>query len=206
MQQPVGVVLCGGKSSRMGIDKCLIDYHGEPQWSFIAKMLLPFCSEVIISCNKLQSENFNESLAGRKISMIVDTEPYNGQGPLSGVISAFGRFQDSSLLVVGCDYPLLSKGDIEPLIHAYTEKAPAVCYHVKEESLDIPFPAIYHSSIAPLLLTLFSQGDYSLRTALKMEKTIRLDPPYPGHLVSANSPAEVEAMRALIKGPTQDIR
>jgi len=206
MQELVGVVLCGGESSRMGIDKCTIDYHGEPQWLFMAKMLGPLCHEVVVSCRKEQVNQFKNSLTDlNRVSICPDQESFGGQGPMSGVISAFGRFPKYSLLVVGCDYPLLSIKDLEPLIQSRSNQADAVCYHLKAESLDIPFPAVYELSIASKLKTLFAEGDYSLRTALKTEKTVRLEPPNPDHLLSANTPEEVALMRERIKGRSPNI-
>lgn len=206
MQQLVGVVLCGGKSSRLGIDKCALDYHGEPQWRYTVKMLQPLCREVVVSCRNEQVNTFTASVTGMQmVSTCPDHESFGGQGPMSGVISAFERFPKASLLVAGCDYPLLTASDLKPLIESRSDGAAAVCYHLNAESLDIPFPAIYESSLAAALKQLYADGDYSLRTALKAAKTVRLQPPDPGHLASANSPGEVEHMRNRIAGRSRNI-
>lgn len=206
MRKLVGVVLCGGKSTRMGIDKSTIVYHGKPQWLHMVTILLPMCDEVLVSCRNEQADEFNRSLADLgRVSVCIDKESVAGQGPMSGVISAFEQFPESALLVTGCDYPLLGAEDLQPLINARSTKSAAVCYHLKAESLDIPFPAVYEPAMIGPLKKLFAGGNFSLRTALESEPTVRLDPPNPDHLMSANSPDEVNWMKERIAQQSRNI-
>ena len=53
-----GLVLAGGKSTRMGEDKSLIAYFGLEHRIYLAKMIAPFCEKTYISCQEDQlSEN-----------------------------------------------------------------------------------------------------------------------------------------------------
>ena len=44
-----GLVIAGGKSTRMQQDKAMIQYHGMPQYQYVYNILQPFCSETFIS-------------------------------------------------------------------------------------------------------------------------------------------------------------
>jgi len=192
MQQLMGLVLCGGKSSRLGTDKSVINYHGMPQWRYLTGMLSEVCNEVLVSCTASQATDFSKELSpSMKASFCADVEKFYGRGPMSGVLSAMEMRPAATLLVVGCDYPLLQVTDLTILVAARTEISEAVCYNLRSEALDLPFPAIYSSSIRATLLELFEEGDYSLRSGLKKSRTIRLDPPNPDRLISANTPEEV---------------
>ncbi len=203
MEQPVGLVLCGGSSSRLGVDKSTIDYHGMPQWRYVAWMLSKGCDEVLVSCNAQQAAGFaRDARLLKDTSICADDARFGGRGPMSGVLTAMELRPAVALLVVGCDYPLLEPTDLETLLQARTETCDAVCYQVRSENLDLPFPAIYTPTIRSALVKLFEEGDYSLRTGLKHGRTIRLDPPNPDRLVSANTPEEVSKIQKLVSKQT----
>ncbi len=201
MEQPVGLVLCGGKSSRLRQDKSQINYHGAPQWQFLAGMLSELCPKVIVSCSYSQAAQYSREVEGTHLANLffcVDQPALADSGPVSGVLSAFETVPATDLLVIGCDYPLIKKEDLEFLLSSRKPGTDAVCYHLEKENLDLPFPAIYERSIQKILLNLFHQGKYSLREGLREGNVLRLTPPHPERLISANTPEEVERMKARI--------
>ena len=46
-----GLVLAGGESRRMGLDKSAIEYHGKPHRDFLADLLKEYVAKVFISCH-----------------------------------------------------------------------------------------------------------------------------------------------------------
>lgn len=77
-----GLVLAGGKSTRMGEDKGLISYFGLEHRIYLAKLLAPFCEKTYISCQEVQ---LSDNLDG--YNPLIDLVP--SKGPMSGLISAF---------------------------------------------------------------------------------------------------------------------
>ena len=51
-----GLIMCGGKSSRMGTDKSRIVYQQKEQQYHVYQMLQTFCEKVFISCNAEQGK------------------------------------------------------------------------------------------------------------------------------------------------------
>ncbi len=101
-----GLVLAGGKSSRLGIDKSLISWHEEPQVIHQYKMLGKFCAQVFIS-----KQHGDELL---DLPQIVDS--FKVKGPYAGILSAFKFDPSAAWLVLACDLPLLNESDIKKLI------------------------------------------------------------------------------------------
>lgn len=203
MRQLTGLVLCGGRSARLGMDKSLIAYHGKPQWRHLTGLLTTWCPEVLVSCNAQQATTLSNEIASlNHATLCIDAEPYSAKGPMSGVLSAFSRNPNCSLLVVGCDYPLLDAGDLVPLVNARAESFNAICYHMGSTGIDLPFPAIYESTILDALKKLFEAGDYSLRSALKNNRIHKLHPPQPDHLESIDTLEGVHRMKELINRRT----
>ena len=49
-----GLVLAGGRSTRMGVSKARINWYGKEQQYYLADLLNSCCEEVFISCCKEQ--------------------------------------------------------------------------------------------------------------------------------------------------------
>ena len=79
-----GLVICGGKSSRMGMDKSMLNYHGKPQCYHMYEMLSLVCEKVFISCNEEQA---NKIIDGYQA--LIDLPCYSNTGPIAGLLTAF---------------------------------------------------------------------------------------------------------------------
>ncbi|MDX1545013.1 MAG: NTP transferase domain-containing protein, partial [Christiangramia sp.] len=76
-----GLVLAGGKSSRMGMDKGDLKYHGKPQRDHLYEMLQEVCDEVFLSLRKDQ-----EDAVKANFRTIADMDEV--RGPQNGMQSA----------------------------------------------------------------------------------------------------------------------
>lgn len=119
----IGVVLCGGQSTRMGSDKGLMK-KGEFTWAEIAFQKLQSLSlPVVVSVNDSQLLSYNNIFLQDKF--IIDTIDIHG--PLKGVLSVHKKFPSQDLLVLACDLVDL---DPEVLLYLYKE------YESKRDSYD----------------------------------------------------------------------
>src|SRR5262245_14013601 len=79
-----GLVLAGGKSSRMKMDKSLLHYHGMPQIEYAVKLLEKCCNKVFISNRQEQAQ-----LQGHEIAPQIHDQPeFRNIGPIGGILSA----------------------------------------------------------------------------------------------------------------------
>ncbi len=196
-----GLVLAGGQSRRMGQPKSLLHYHGKPQYQHVADMLSGFCERVFTSCRVEQQSLFEGA------ETILDTNSYGDIGPLNGVLSAFyAQLSESSLpawLVVGCDYPLLEKSDLEQLIRARNPNCPATVFVNPDTQFLEPLLAIYEAEAGPLLQEWLQMGNESLRRFLEKHAVQIVVPQHPACLKSVDTPEEFER---LVKGGFGDLR
>lgn len=164
-----GLVVCGGKSSRMGFDKCMISYHGRPECYRVYQLLENFCSEVYLSCNDKQTELFD---AGYFI--LPDLPDYRDIGPMAALLTACSINKNNSLLVIGCDYPFLHSIEIVHIInHAEKSKLP-VAYFNEFAGKYEPLLAWYPASSCRLLTELYAAGRFSLNEFLELSNTVKL--------------------------------
>jgi molybdenum cofactor guanylyltransferase len=86
-----GFILAGGKSSRMGRDKALLDWHGRPLVSHMIHILEDVTDQV--------------QVVGR--DPLPDRVP--GHGPLSGIATALEVSPTDANLILAVDLPFLTK-------------------------------------------------------------------------------------------------
>jgi molybdopterin-guanine dinucleotide biosynthesis protein A len=95
--EPVGVVLAGGSSSRMGRDKALLTAGGESLPAGAARRLAGVCAEVAVA------DRGRGLLAG--LPSLPDGP---GRGPAAGLLGAAAAYPGRRLLVLACDLPRVS--------------------------------------------------------------------------------------------------
>lgn len=100
-----GLILCGGAGQRMGgIDKGLMDYHGQALVDRAIARLSPQVDTIMISANRHSS-----TYATRGYPVIGDLDFDHDQpqfnGPLAGVLAGLTAMQTEWLMVVPCDCP-----------------------------------------------------------------------------------------------------
>lgn len=103
-----GFVLAGGKSSRMGRDKTLLELDGETLVERALRKLRGVCAEVAIAGGGEGLERF-----GR---VVPDLTP--GQGPLGGIVAALEQSNYEWNLFVGVDMPFVPEAALRALLAA----------------------------------------------------------------------------------------
>jgi molybdopterin-guanine dinucleotide biosynthesis protein A len=97
-----GVILAGGESSRMGINKALLPFGGEMMAERQIRLMSELCPHIMLVTN---DPSDYRRLDREGLEFIPDRYP--GHGPISGLHAALSR-SDSPIWVVGCDQPFLS--------------------------------------------------------------------------------------------------
>ena len=130
-----GLVLSGGKSTRMGKDKGLIEYHGIPQRDYIYNLLNQVCDETFLSVRKDQVTEIP-----KEFQVIVDEDVY--KGPYNGILSAHQKYPNVAWLVLACDLPLIDVAALKELIKERNTTKFATAFAVKQNPLPEPLCAI----------------------------------------------------------------
>ena len=148
-----GLVLAGGKSTRMKKDKSLLEYHGKKQVLYCFDLLSQFCDQVFISNRKDQSC----LTAHKKLPQIHDV--FVGIGPLGGILSAMTWKPDAAWLVLACDLPFVNESTIKTLVQKRNFAKMATAYRsAHEPNLPEPLCAIYEPKALVQLLQFLAQG------------------------------------------------
>ena len=165
-----GALLCGGRSSRMGRDKALLEVNGQPLWRLQWTKLRAVCGEVVI-CGRFSQRAVFEV---EKVRFASDTAV--DLGPLSGIARALETARASHVLVLAVDMPRMSEGYLLQLCGA----AGTSCGAVPERAGTFEgLCAVYPALMLPLVLERLSGPDRSLQSLVRLGLERRLLRPVP---------------------------
>jgi molybdopterin-guanine dinucleotide biosynthesis protein A len=151
-----GFVLAGGRSSRMGREKALLEIGGEPLVLRAARLLDSVCGKTAIIGPP-------ERYGGFGFPAVADDHP--GLGPLGGIATALSRAAASWNLILACDLPYLSGEWLRFLIQRARVSHALV---VLPESAAGPEPlcAAYHREGATAIRAAIARGERKVTRAL----------------------------------------
>jgi molybdopterin-guanine dinucleotide biosynthesis protein A len=103
-----GVILAGGKSSRMGKNKALLDFGGRSIIEHTVDLFKSIFPEVLLVTNT------PEEYKGLSVRIVTDIFP--GKGSLGGVYTGLLYSSNEYSFIASCDMPFLKRGLIEFLM------------------------------------------------------------------------------------------
>ncbi len=200
-----GVILMGGRSSRMGQDKSqlavsssILQYNNlsaatqhakEPRTlAELAHSKLKYCVDnVHFSINK------NQAKLGLANTIL---DEYEGEGPLSGIISSL-KATKSPIVVLGVDMPLVTIQSINNLIQQRNwDLLTTTFYHTQSNTWE-PMLSIWEYETLPCLENYFDNGGRSIQKFLNQFGNQRVPIPNSEEFTNINTLEEYSNLRLL---------
>jgi molybdopterin-guanine dinucleotide biosynthesis protein MobB len=195
-----GLVLGGGKSTRMERDKAAIEYHGVPQVRYAHGLLSGFCDRVFVSNREDQASDPVFDGLDQIHDRFLDF------GPMGGMLTAFHTHPEAAWLVLGCDLPFVDETTLRELITRRDPLKTATCYVSAHDGLPEPLCALYEPAYRLRLHQFLADGRDCPRKALINSRAQRLTLHDPRALDNINYPGEYESAAAAIGKETADGR
>jgi molybdopterin-guanine dinucleotide biosynthesis protein A len=175
-------LLAGGKSSRMGRDKALLELSGAPMIQRTADLLTALVTKTTFVISASQSANSDDTDNANRYSnfglpTLADSWP--SAGPLGGIATALAHAQSNWCLILACDMPFLTKEWLTFLL-SYSEQSETSAQKpidviVPETTRGLePLCAIYRASCASILAATLDRGVHKVTDALADLKLHRI--------------------------------
>ena len=164
-----GIILAGGKSSRMGKDKGYCTLNGKPMVLYAIDMLSQICDNIIISSNNPEYTQFGFPVVEDEIKNI---------GPLGGIYSGLKQSKTQDNFFLSCDMPMVSlelleyilsfKNDYEAVIPLWNNFPEPMC-------------AYYNVNVLSSLDSFIQKGQFKLQDVIKSfhHKMLEITPDLP---------------------------
>ena len=152
----LGLVLCGGKSSRMGTDKGLLKLEAKTWAQTAVDNLNALNIPVKLSVNQ---EQYAAYVSAFPVSdLIVDDDSLSIRGPLQGLLSVHLKNPDSPIFLLACDMPLMETSILQELLHHYNENVAADAFVFTNDGEPEPLCGIYNATGLASVLNLYKSG------------------------------------------------
>ncbi len=182
-----GLVLAGGRSTRMQRDKATLSYHGRSQLEWAVDLLAPRVEQVFVSVRPDQgTEPVRASFA-----QIVDQ--VENMGPIAGIAAAQAAHPQAAWLVLACDLPFLDGHTLDHLIGQRDPSVTATAYLSSHDGLPEPLCAIYEPHSHAAIAARIASGKSCPRKFLIQSDARLQNLPEPHALDNINTPAEYGA-------------
>jgi molybdopterin-guanine dinucleotide biosynthesis protein A len=199
-----GLVLAGGRSTRMLRDKAALEYRGRSQLAVAFERLAGIVERAFVSVR----EDQRDEPTRRPFPQILDRPGL--AGPIAGIAAAQHAHPEAAWLVLACDLPFL---DDETLQHLRRRRDPtrvATAYRSTHDGLPEPLCAIWEPAGREALARYAAAGRSCPRRFLVESDVALLEQPEPRALDNVNSAAEywsaMETLRPAETRPPRRIR
>ena len=185
-----GIILAGGKSSRMGTDKGFLLLKNKPFVQYSIDALTPLVSEIIIV-----SDNSDYDVFGFK--RIADIT--KNAGPVAGICSGLEASTTDYNLILSCDIPLIKSQILEKLINNIDDTSQII--QVESKGKSMPLIALYKKEVANTFNTFLQNDERRLRVAINSckSKNIVLDEEDTFTAINVNTQTELKALEDAYK-------
>lgn len=192
-----GVVLCGGESARMGVDKGLLEWDGRTWAQLAFDKLASFNIPVYISVNRQNpgayKQNFDPAF------LIQDDEQMQVGGPLKGLLSVHQAMPNDDLLVLAVDMPNMHHSVLRALIEQ-SESSRAEAFVYQNENQLEPLCGIYTASgLRKILAAVLEQRlpRFSMHYVLSQMTTwaLQVTPEQQRYFINCNSPEDLSNLK-----------
>ena len=187
-----GLVLVGGKSTRMGSNKAELAYYGKPQKEFVKELLENNNLETLYSVQATKS-GLDDTKKEHEIS-----DKFLNLGPFGGICSAFQKDPNSAWFVLATDVPFVNDAVIQQLLkHRNPSKAATAIKGIGKEFVE-PLITIYEPKAYPILLQYLAQG-YSCPRKMLINSDVEIVEIDDNIIRNINTPEEFEVAKKEIE-------
>lgn len=178
-----GIILSGGKNSRMGTDKGFLSLNGKLFTQYCIDALYPLVSEIIIISNHSDYDRFGL----KRVEDVIENA-----GPLAGLYSGLLQSKTPYNLVLSCDVPLITSNILEKLIENISDEIDVA--QIESNGKTMPLIALYKTKNKDLFYKLLKRGERRLRTAVNQckVKNITLTSESEKFTVNVNTPEDLK--------------
>tara|TARA_R110000868_G_scaffold82271_3_gene232440 strand:- start:477 stop:1061 length:585 start_codon:yes stop_codon:yes gene_type:complete len=180
-----GIILAGGKSSRMGTDKGFLLLKNKPFLQYSIDALKPLVSEIIIV-----SDNSDYDVFGlKRVNDIT-----KNAGPVAGICSGVEASSTEYNLILSCDIPLINSEILQKLIDNIDDTYQII--QAESNGKSMPLIALYKKDVVATFKAFLKADERRLRIVINgcKSKNIVLEKKHGFSTINVNTQNELKAI------------
>jgi molybdopterin-guanine dinucleotide biosynthesis protein A len=166
--QSGGIVLCGGRSTRMGRSKALLPFGPELMLQRVVRILREVVSPVVVVASREQE------LPDLPAEVEIAWDEHDALGPLAGLAAGLKalRGRVEAVYASSCDVPLLEPAFIRTMLAELQDADLAI---PRDEQFYHPLAAVYRVSLEEPIRALISTGRLRFSLLVELSRTQIVD-------------------------------
>jgi molybdopterin-guanine dinucleotide biosynthesis protein A len=185
-----GLVLAGGRSTRMRRDKATLEFGGETQLARACRLVSRHAPRTFVSVRADQVHDDERARFPQIVDQLADA------GPAAGILAALAALPDHAWLIVAVDLPLLDAATLARLVAARAPAMLATAYRSAHDGLPEPLCAIWEPASRAPLSACVAAGRTCPRKFLRSHATLLVDLENAAALANVNTPEDYHAALA----------
>lgn len=180
-----GIILAGGKSSRMGTDKGLVLFKNKPFIKHIIEAIQPLVDDIIIISNNKEYEKFG---------FICYNDLIENSGPLAGIYTGLKYSKTENNLIVSCDVPLINADVLQKLTEQSNDSSEVI--QLQSKGRNMPLIAMYKKQCMNIFKEELKQDQRKVQKVLEkcQVKTVVIDSDFEKHTTNINTIKDLEIL------------
>ena len=164
-----GIVLCGGRSTRMGVPKATLPFGPETMLQRVVRLLGTTVAPIVAVAARAQE------LPALPAAVIVTRDEREAKGPLEGLRAGLAALPVTvdAAYATSCDVPLLVPGFVERMLVLLGDHDIAV---MEIDGFTHPLSAVYRRSVLPKVEELLAQDRLRPVFLFEAVRTRRVSP------------------------------
>jgi len=163
-----GIILAGGRSSRMGQDKALKQFNNRALIEFTIQKIQHQVNSIIINTNQNQQDYLQFGYP-----LVADVDP-NRLGPLSGIYSSLIAIKTNWAFVTACDTPYLPKDIVTRLYHEVQQTNKLIAVVATNNKIQ-PLVLLLHKDLSQSIIEFITSGDRKTQQWIMQQQPAIID-------------------------------
>ena len=163
------IVLCGGKSRRMGQDKGSMSLDEKPMIIHILETISHFADEIVLVLrDENQADEYKNLLKDLKLTnniiFKIFTDTFKDLGPLGGIFTGLQHIISNYAMVIPCDSPFVSDFFIKTMIESSEDTFCNAIVPKWPDGRIEPLHSIYKKDTLPIILKLLEEDSLDVKS------------------------------------------
>lgn len=161
------IILCGGRSKRMGKDKGSLILKGKPMILHVLDTISDIADEIILVLrDKKQVESYKKLLNKDYGHLDIVTDKYKDQGPLIGILTGLSAIKSDYAQILPCDSPFISQEFVLNMFKAIENNKYDAVVPVWEDGHVEPLHSIYKKTVSDTISKLIEEGKMDVKSLI----------------------------------------
>ena len=161
------IILCGGRSRRMGKDKGSLVLNGKPMLIHVLDTIKGIVDEIVLVLrDQEQIDRYKPILKDIDMSIKIVTDETKDQGPLVGILTGLSYINSEYAQILPCDSPFISKSFVLKMFEIAGAKKFDAVVPIWDDGHIEPLHSIYKKDVLNKGRNLVKNEQYNVKSLI----------------------------------------